>query len=96
MELDKNTILVIGILTNVLEEPRRAKEFLKQWPPIENERDLDISAAWGCLEHFVNDEELCSKDEVYKNYMLNQIKECLNNLKAKQNNVENGSKSQSP
>lgn len=95
MALDKNTILVIGILTNVLEEPRRAKEFLKHWPPIENENNLDISAAWGCLDHFVNDEDLCSNDEIYKKYMLNEIKECLNNLQAKQYNVENGSEDES-
>ena len=91
MELDKKTMLVIRILTNVLEDPRRAKEFLKQWPPIENENNLDISAAWGCLDHFVNDEELCSHDEIYMNYMLNEIKECLNNLKTKQEIAENGS-----
>lgn len=84
-------MLVIRILTNVLEDPRRAKEFLKQWPPIENENNLDISAAWGCLDHFVNDEELCSHDEIYMNYMLNEIKECLNNLKTKQEIAENGS-----
>lgn len=81
MELDKKINIIIKILTNVLEFPTKAKEFLKQWPAIENENDLDISAAWGCLHHFVNDKELCSRDEIYNKYMLDKIKESLNNLK---------------
>lgn len=87
MELDKKINIIIEILTNVLELPTKAKEFLKQWPAIENENDSDISAAWGCLHHFVNDEELCSRDEIYNKYMLDKIRESLNNLKKKQNNV---------